>query len=115
MARTTIERVTDDLDGSEPAETVQIGWQGEWREIDLGERNLAALSKGFDRFWEVARVVRPSTATARTRTAGVQRTNERDFDIGQLRQWAAKNGIAVPARGRIPRATVEQYKRSGGK
>ena len=38
----------------------------------------------------------------------------RDYDIVQLREWAAANDIAVPSRGRIPQAVLEQYKAAGG-
>src|SRR3954447_25368283 len=101
MAREVFERITDDLDGSEGAQTVRIGWQGEWREIDLGERNLSALSKGFDRFWEAARPVR-GTATAGVRPRRSRRSGSSSGrDPRAIRVWAQENGIAVPARGRI--------------
>src|SRR3954447_18807367 len=99
MAREVFEQITDDIDGSEGAQTVRIGWQGEWREIDLGERSLAALSKGFDPFLEAARPVRASSgASGRTRRPS-RSTNGRDPRA--IRVWAEENRIKVPARGRI--------------
>ncbi len=35
MAKATVETLVDDLDGSQAFETVRIGWNGDWREIDL--------------------------------------------------------------------------------
>ena len=107
MAREVLERITDDLDGSEDAQTVRIGWQGEWREIDLGEKNLSALSRGFDRFWEAARPVRTSNSSGRRIGAARRSTNGRDPKA--IRVWAEENGIKVPARGRIPGHIEEQY------
>jgi hypothetical protein len=113
VAREVIERITDDLDGSEGAQTVRIGWQGEWREIDLGERNLSALSKGFDRFWEAARPVRSAAAATRQRRSSRGGAGSRDPRA--IRVWAQENGIAVPARGRIPGTIEEQYNAAGGR
>ena len=54
-----VEVLVDDLDGSEGAETVRIGWNGEWRELELSKKNLSALSRAFDRYWDVSRSVPP--------------------------------------------------------
>ena len=107
MAREVIERITDDLDGTENAQTIQIGWQGEWREIDLGEKNLTAFAKVFDRFWDAARPVRRSAPAARVRA---RRTDVGGRDPRAIRAWALENGIDVPARGRIPGVVEEQYR-----
>ena len=48
MAKAMVEVVVDDLDGSEAVETVRLGWNGEWRELDLSKRNVAALSRAVD-------------------------------------------------------------------
>src|SRR3954465_1034409 len=113
VAREVFERITDDLDGSEDAITVRIGWQGEWREIDLAERNLAVLSRGFDRFWEAARPLRSANGSGRsTRGAGRSSTGR---DPRAIRVWAAENGIPVPARGRIPGEIEAKYNAAVGK
>ena len=43
MAKAMVEVLVDDLDGSEGAETVRIGWNGEWRELELSKKNLSAF------------------------------------------------------------------------
>jgi hypothetical protein len=110
MAKVTVEVLVDDLDGSEGAETVRIGWDGDWREIDLSKRNRASLSRALDRYWSAARPVpgdRPSNRRRRLRpTASRASTAKRDPKV--IRAWATDNGIAVPARGRIP-SEVEQH------
>ncbi len=57
MAKATVEVLIDDLDGSEGAETVTLGWNGDWRELDLSKRSLASLSRTLDKYWDVGRPV----------------------------------------------------------
>ncbi len=57
MAKATVEVLVDDLDGSEGAETIRLGWNGDWRELELSRKNLTSLSKALDRFWDAGRPV----------------------------------------------------------
>jgi hypothetical protein len=50
MAKATVEVLTDDLDGSAAAQTITLGWNGDWRELDLSKRNLASLSRTLDKY-----------------------------------------------------------------
>jgi nucleoid-associated protein Lsr2 len=117
MAKATVDVLVDDLDGSDGVETVRIGWNGDWRELDLSKKNLAALSKALDKYWNVSRPVsadgrssrrRPST-TSRSRTAKTRR------DPKRIRAWATDNGIPVPARGRIPGDVERRYNDANGR
>ncbi len=112
MAKTTIEVLVDDLDGSEAVESVRLGWNGQWRDLDLSEKNLAALSKTFDKFWDVGRPVRSQRSPRRRG----RRTNNTARAVGNgqrdpkaIREWAHTNGIPVPSRGRIPGQVQHQY------
>jgi hypothetical protein len=110
MAKVTVEVLVDDLDGSEGAETVGLGWNGAWREIDLSKRNRASLSRALDRYWNAARPVpadRPSKRRAGSMASS--RTSRAKRDPKVIRAWATDNGIAVPARGRIPSEVEQQY------
>jgi len=79
MSKASVEMPVADLDGSEAVATVRLGWNGEWREHELSDKNLAGLSKAIDRFRDVARPVgnqaprrrnrRPATATRPTSRA----------------------------------------------
>jgi hypothetical protein len=114
-----IERLVDDLDGSEATVTVRIGWNGEWRELDLNEKNEAALAKAIDKYWDRGRSWSPSGertgSRRRSRAAAAPKsTPGRDYDIADLREWAGRKGIRVPQRGRIPRDVVAQYKSDSG-
>ena len=105
MAKSVVEVLVDDLDGGEAVESVRLGWNGQWRQLELSERNLAALSKAIDRYWDAGRPV----SGART---GATRASR---DPKAIRAWAVTNGIDVPARGRIPRDVEAQYLRAAGR
>jgi hypothetical protein len=110
MAKATVEVLIDDLDGSEGAETVRLGWNGDWRELELSKKNLAALSKALDKYWNVSRP-RPQEGQPRRRrrprTVSSSRSTKRDPKV--IRAWATSNRIEVPARGRIPADVERRY------
>jgi hypothetical protein len=77
----------------------------------LSEKNLTALSKAIDRFWDAGRPVNGRSTNGRGRAA---KANGSSRDPKEIRAWALANGVAVPSRGRIP-ATVESlYNESNG-
>lgn len=113
MAKKTVEVLVDDLDGSPAVETVRLGWNGEWRELDLSKRNLASLSRALERYWSAGR--RAEAVAARRqrapqpRKAAAKRSTKPKRDPKMIRAWAIENGIAVPARGRIPGDVERRY------
>jgi nucleoid-associated protein Lsr2 len=117
MAKATVEVLIDDLDGSEAAETVMLGWNGDWRELDLSKRNLASLSRTLDKYWNVARPVssesRTRTRRSRSRKASKSRSAGAKRDPKLIRAWATEHGIAVPTRGRIPGEIERRYNEAG--
>jgi hypothetical protein len=114
VAREVIEKLVDDLDGGVAEETVQFGLDGASYEIDLSKKNAAALRKALVPYLAGAR--KSSTGrTSRGRTAAGGGKRTRDYDLAQLREWAAENEIAIPSRGRVPQAVVEQYRAAGGR
>ena len=58
---------------------------------------------------------RTTKSTAKATKAGRKATATRGYDLAALRVWAAANQVAVPPRGRIPQAIVEQYTAAGGR
>jgi hypothetical protein len=111
MAKATMEVLVDDVDGSEGAHTVRIGWNGDWRVVDLSKRNLASLSRALDRYWNVGRAVSDGGRSGRRRRATTRssRATGAKRDPKVIRAWARENGIAVPGRGRIPGEVERQY------
>ena len=111
MAKATVDVLIDDLDGSDGAQTVTLGWNGDWRELDLSKRNLSSLSRTLDKYWSVGRPVSANGQTTR-RTAqkkSSSRSTNGKRDPKVIRAWATQNRIAVPARGRIPADVERKY------
>jgi nucleoid-associated protein Lsr2 len=90
MAKATVEVLVDDLDGSEGAETIRLGWNGEWRELELSKRNLASLSRALDKYWNAARPVSADGQSGRRRrpTATTSRSTKARRDPKLIRVWA---------------------------
>jgi nucleoid-associated protein Lsr2 len=117
MAKATVNVLVDDLDGSEAVATVRIGWNGDWRELDLSTKNLASLSKAFDTYWNVSRPVSTNGRSSRRRptTTSSSRSPKAGRDPKLIRAWATDNGISVPARGRIPGDVERRYNEAIGR
>jgi hypothetical protein len=113
-----VEVLVDDLDGSEGAETVRLGWNGEWRELELSKRNMASLSRALDRYWDVSRPVSSNGHSRDGRRSASARSSRRakdERDPKAIRVWAHDNGISVPARGRIPGDVERQFNEASGR
>lgn len=118
MAKETIVRLTDDIDGSEAAESVIFGFRGVEYEIDLSEKNLRGMEKAFAKWIDHGRVVvvdgsdgdaavaveaapEPAPAPARRATRARRTTKAQAKDPAAIREWAKANGFNVSSRGRI--------------
>jgi Lsr2 len=104
MAKTTVVTITDDIDGSDGAETVSFSFAGQTYEIDLSKKNLDKFKSGLQPFIDSGRRVGRQGAA---RTAARGRTSRKDSSA--IRAWAAEQGLSVSERGRIPAAVVAQY------
>ena len=88
--------LVDDLDESEATETVAFSLDGQGYEIDLNDKNAAALREALAGYVGHARKVSNTRARkARTTTASGPSARE-------LRDWARSNGFEVSDRGRVP-------------
>jgi hypothetical protein len=117
MAKATVEVLIDDLDGSDAARTITLGWDGDWRELDLSKRNLASLSRVLEKYWNAGRPVSPNGQAARRprRAKSASRSAKGRRDPKAIRAWAIENGIAVPTRGRIPADVERRYNETNGR
>jgi hypothetical protein len=106
MARQEIVTLIDDLDGSEASETVTFALDGSSYEIDLSERNAAALREALRRYTAAARTEGPQGHSGRTRVTIASTGASRNAEI---RAWAHSEGHVVPARGRIPGRVVAAF------
>jgi hypothetical protein len=104
MAREVLEVVSDDLDGSPDATTVEFGLDGLSYSIDLAAKNEKMLRKALAPFLDVATKVRPAGRGAKS-VAGV---SNRDRNAA-IREWALESGVQLPSRGRIAGAVIDAY------
>ena len=87
--------LVDDIDGSDATETVSFGLDGTSYEIDLNEKNAAALRDALAGFVGHARKVTNSRGRK-------SRTTATGPSARELRDWARSNGYEVSDRGRVP-------------
>jgi hypothetical protein len=104
MAKTVAVVISDDLDGSEGAETVTFGFDGVNYEIDLSEKNRTKLGKAFAPYIEHGRRVR----LQQRRSSGASASGPR-IDRAAVRVWAKGQGLQVSERGRISAHVMQQY------
>ena len=101
MAQRVTVVMTDDIDGTEAAETIAFRVDGTAYEIDLSTNNAAKMRQAFGRYIEHARKATGGRRTGRPR---------RDRHVSSaVREWAKQQGIQVNERGRIPASVVSQY------
>lgn len=108
MARETIVRLKDDLDGSDADTTIQFSWAGVHYEIDLSTANAAAFAAALAPFLDAARRAsgRPASGKAPSRKRRVQSAP----DLAAVRDWANSNGYQVSGRGRVASAVIDAYR-----
>lgn len=99
---------TDDLDGTEGAETVTFSLGPEAFEIDLSEKNAATLRKVLAPYIEAGRRTSSAKRSAKkssARTPAAEATINNDA----IRAWARANGHDVSDRGRVPANVKEAF------
>ncbi len=92
--------LTDDLDGSDAAETVSFGLDGAVYEVDLSEDNARRLRESLQGYIGHARKVSGRVKAGRRASAG---------SATDIRAWAQAQGMAVSARGRVPAEIRRAY------
>jgi hypothetical protein len=91
---------TDDLDGTEAADTVSFAIDGVSYDIDLSEANAEALRGVFGPYILAGRRVGGRYKVAARR--GTKRAAApAQADLGDVRAWARENGFQVSDRGRV--------------
>jgi hypothetical protein len=109
MAQRTI--LTDDLDGTEGAQTITYTVDGQEYEIDLSEDNVQRFHEALEPYVSKSREVQRQQAAPARRSRGDGRRSSgsgRD-DIPQIRAWAESQGMDVSARGRVKKEIIDAY------
>jgi hypothetical protein len=111
MAQKVVVQLVDDLDGTESGDitTVQFGLDGVTYEIDLTEANAGHLRD------ELAVYVAAGRRLGGRLKRGVRPGGGDPEEVQRVRDWAAKKGIKLSPRGRIPKKYHEQYQRETAK
>lgn len=96
MAQKVHITLEDDLDGGDATETVSFGLDGKTYEIDLNDKNAAALRNAL------AKYVGSARRSGGRAAATAKRRTQMGTSAREIRDWARSNGHKVPDRGRIP-------------
>ena len=104
MAREVLQVISDDLDGSSDATTIEFGLDGVSYSIDLSSKNEGTLRTALAPYLEVATKVRSAGRGAKTRA----RAANKDRNTA-IREWALESGVQLPTRGRIAGAVIDAY------
>ena len=101
MAQRVVVTLSDDIDGSEAAETIAFGLDGKSYEIDLNQTNAKKLRKALEPYMDAGR--------KRSRSGKAYKQTEIAPDPSAVRAWALANKFDVPSRGRIPKKVYEAF------
>ena len=99
---------TDDIDGSEAAETIAFSLDGITYSIDLSADNAKKLRNSFAPY--IAAGERDRSGS--TRRGGSSRRKTSGTAATDIRAWAASQGMQVSARGRVSAEVREAYERA---
>ena len=111
MARRTVVERTDDLDGSAATEVVAFGLDGVDYEIDLSAHNAARLRSELERYQVAGRRLTPRVRRSSPPNPGTTRVDS--TQLAAIRDWAARRGMTIHPRGRIPREVLDAYNAGG--
>lgn len=110
MAKQILERILDDLDGSEGAASIEFGLDGVMYTIDLNEKHQDELRATLEPFLASARRER-RLAAGRGARRPAPGTGDRDRNQA-IRAWALENGIELATRGRIAQGVLDAFDNS---
>jgi hypothetical protein len=115
MAKETITKLVDDLDGGVAHETVTFGLDGHLYEIDLSTKNAKKLRSELATFVEhgsrvSARTAIPARPSRRSASQHVHPDQNR-----AIRDWAQAKGYQIAQRGRIKQDIVDAFHENAGR
>lgn len=112
MARKTVVKIVDDLDGTELEDgegvTVEFALDNTSYEIDLAHTNADKLRGAMDKYIAAAR--RTSSGKRGRRSLTRSATTP---DPKAVRAWAKAQGIEMSPRGRVPADVVKEFQNAG--
>jgi hypothetical protein len=116
LAKKTITKLVDDIDGGEAHETVKFGLDGYHYEIDLSAKNASKLRAALAAYVEKGSRVPARMAVSGARGGGRPGSAVAEREQNQaIRAWAQRKGIPVASRGRIRQEVIDQYHQRAGR
>jgi Lsr2 len=105
VASRVVTLITDDLDGSEAAETIASSLEGASYEIDLSNAHAEELRSVLKPYMKAGRKA-GGRKDGRGRSQGAPADKDQ---IKAIRDWAKKQGLKVSDRGRVSADVREAY------
>jgi hypothetical protein len=115
MAKETITRLVDDLDGGVAHETVTFGLDGHLYEIDLSSKNAKKLRSELAMFVEHGSRVSARAATSARRVGRSNAGAAYPDQNRAIREWAQAKGYEIAPRGRIKQEIVDAFHEKAGR
>jgi Lsr2 len=116
VAKETVTRLIDDLDGGEAQETVTFGLDGSVYRIDLSTKNAKRLRSELATYVDKGTRVSGRIGSALRGAARPRGSVATDRQQNQaIREWAIRKGRAVAPRGRIKQEIVDEYHKTAGR
>jgi hypothetical protein len=109
VAKQSVVKLIDDLDGSEATETVLFTLDGVEYSIDLGPKNLKKFRDALSVYVAKARKKNAVGRKSKTVSGTKARVKAPKVDAQAIRDWARAQGHDVSQRGRIPHGLVVQF------
>ena len=114
MARQTIVKVVDDLDGAELPENVRarhtFSLDGKTWEIDLSQENWSEFANAMEPYVQAGRST-PGRRPGKSTGSGGGGNPNREYNR-RVRAWARDNDVPVSERGRISREVIEKFEQA---
>lgn len=104
MARQIRVVLTDDIDGTEGAQTIEFALAGKAYTIDLNDANARKLEDALAPF-----IAKAEKVSGRSRSRGSSPRKASSSNTAAIREWARSNGYKVSERGRIPGDVTAAY------
>jgi len=108
MGKRQVVTITDDINGSEGAQTVTFAYAGRNYEIDLGEKNKAKLEKALEPFIRAARKAGGPTRPSARKASG----SPLSVDLNAVRAWATEQGLEVAKRGPLAKTVLDAFRQA---
>jgi hypothetical protein len=108
VASRVVTLITDDLDGSEGAETIAFSLEGVSYEIDLSSTHAQELRSVLEPYMMAGRKT-AGRRDGRRLSDGASADKEQ---IKAMRDWAKKQGLKVSERGRISAEVQDAYNKA---